>query len=120
MAYDTRTTSNAANRDYAVPVYAALASDVPFGQVSSGFAGTAGDGLTQLDTSHSLTATFDSAANGNVVQVASESTWRTKTAETAETAIVSALGFDRYNNVEATGGGAARSAWRWVQPAQDP
>jgi len=70
VAYDTNTTSNAANRDYAVPVYAALDSSRRFLQVSSGFAGTAGDGLTQLDASHSLTATYDSAANGNVVQVA--------------------------------------------------
>ena len=70
VAYDASTTSQAANRDYAVPVYAALDSSRPFQQVSSGFAGTASDGLAQLDASHSLTATYDSALNGNVVQVA--------------------------------------------------
>ncbi|MDQ6918305.1 MAG: glycoside hydrolase family 15 protein, partial [Candidatus Dormibacteraeota bacterium] len=70
VAYDTSTNSNAANRDYAVPVFAALDSSRGFQQVSSGFAGAASDGLTQLDTAHSLTATYDSAANGNVVQVA--------------------------------------------------
>jgi len=68
VAYDTVTATNAANRDYAQPVFAAL--DGPFSQVTNGFAGAASDGLTQLDSSRSLTSTFDSAADGNVVQVA--------------------------------------------------
>src|SRR4051812_6692239 len=37
---------------------------------SSGFAGTAGDGLAQLDRDHRLTGTTPSAVNGNVVQTA--------------------------------------------------
>jgi glucan 1,4-alpha-glucosidase len=68
VAFDTVTTTNAANRDYAQPVYAAL--DGPFSQVTSGFAGAPSDGLTQLDASHALTSVFDSASNGNIVQVA--------------------------------------------------
>ncbi len=44
VSYDTTTTTNAANRDYAQPVYAAL--DGPFTQVTNGFVGTASDGLS--------------------------------------------------------------------------
>ena len=43
------TTTNAANRDYAVPVYSALDADAGFLEVSNGFAGRPSDGLTQLD-----------------------------------------------------------------------
>ena len=49
--------TNAANRDYAVPTYLALRADRPFSTVSSGFVGTASDGLTQLDANHTLTPT---------------------------------------------------------------
>ncbi|HVU68953.1 MAG TPA: glucan 1,4-alpha-glucosidase, partial [Ktedonobacteraceae bacterium] len=48
VAYDTSTTSTAANRTYATPVYSALAASRPFLQASNGFAGAASDGLTQL------------------------------------------------------------------------
>ncbi|MEO8264585.1 MAG: glucodextranase DOMON-like domain-containing protein [Ilumatobacteraceae bacterium] len=68
VAYDTNTATNAANRDYAQPVFAAL--DGPFTSVTSGFAGAASDGLMQLDFSHSLTTVNESADNGNIVQVA--------------------------------------------------
>ena len=47
VASDPVTATNAANRDYAQPVSAAL--DGPFTEGSVGFAGTASDGLTQLD-----------------------------------------------------------------------
>ena len=47
------TATNAANRDYAQPVFAAL--DGPFAQATSGFAGTPSDGLVQLDAAHALT-----------------------------------------------------------------
>lgn len=70
VAFDTATSSNAANRDYAVPVYSALDASSPFLQVSNGFAGTASDGLSQLDASHSLTTTYTQANNGNLVQTA--------------------------------------------------
>lgn len=68
VAYDTNTATNAANRDYAQPVFAAL--DGPFTKVTSGFAGAASDGLTQLDAGHTLTAVNESADTGNIVQVA--------------------------------------------------
>ncbi len=68
VAYDTNTVTNAANRDYAQPVFAAL--DGPFAHVTSGFAGAASDGLTQLDASQRLTTINGSADIGNIVQVA--------------------------------------------------
>jgi glucoamylase len=70
VAYDTVTTSNAVNRDYAQPVYAALAASQPFLQVSNGFVGAASDGLTQLDAAHALTTLYTQAGNGNLVQTA--------------------------------------------------
>jgi glucoamylase len=66
VASDPNTATNAANRDYAQPVYAAL--DAPFAEVTSGFAGTGSDGLTQLDTAHALTTSYAEADSGNVVQ----------------------------------------------------
>jgi len=70
VAFDTFTRSNAANRDYAVPVYSALDASSPFMQVRNGFVGTASDGLVQLDASHSLTTTYTQANDGNLVQTA--------------------------------------------------
>ncbi|MHA3702639.1 glucodextranase DOMON-like domain-containing protein [Jatrophihabitans sp. YIM 134969] len=70
VTYDTVTATNAANRDYAQPTYVALAGDRTFGAVSSGFVGTASDGLTQLDTAHQLTPVTDTANGGNVEQTA--------------------------------------------------
>ena len=69
VSYDTVTTTNAANRDYAVPSFLALRADQPFGLVSSGFVGTPSDGLTQLDGTHRLTRT-SAAMGGNVEQTA--------------------------------------------------
>ncbi len=69
VSFDTVTQTNAANRDYAVPSYLALRADRPFTSVSSGFVGTPSDGLTQLDSAHTLTPT-DTATNGNVEQTA--------------------------------------------------
>jgi len=68
VAFDTVTATNAANRDYAQPVFAAL--DGPFATVTNGYAGAASDGLTQLDAEHALTSVTDSADTGNIVQVA--------------------------------------------------
>jgi glucoamylase len=70
VAIDTVTATNAANRDYAQPVFAALDASTPFTEVSNGFAGAASDGLTQLDRDHALTAVFADAARGNLVQTA--------------------------------------------------
>ena len=63
---DTVTATNAANRDYAQPVFSAL--DGGFTQVSNGYAGAASDGLKQLDSARKLTATYTDAAPGNLVQ----------------------------------------------------
>ena len=68
VAFDPVTATNAANRDYAQPVYAAL--DGPFSEATSGFVGAASDGLVQLDASHALTTTYEEAVGGNVVQTA--------------------------------------------------
>jgi glucan 1,4-alpha-glucosidase len=70
VASDPVTATNAANRDYAQPVFTALDASSPFTQVSNGFAGAASDGLTQLDGGHALTTTFDDAVGGNLVQTA--------------------------------------------------
>ena len=66
---DVVTQTNAANRDYAIPVYSALDVDRGFDQASNGFAGQPSDGLVQLDAGHALSAPHDSAVHGNVVQV---------------------------------------------------
>jgi len=68
VASDPVTTTNAANRDYAQPVFAALAG--PFSEATSGFAGAPSDGLTQLDASHALTTSYTNATGGNVVETA--------------------------------------------------
>src|SRR4029077_16619520 len=68
VASDPKTATNAANRDYAQPVVAAL--DGPVGERTNGFAGGASDGLTQLDAAHALTTSFTQADAGNVVQTA--------------------------------------------------
>ena len=66
---DPVTATNAANRDYAQPVYLAL--DAPFtSEITNGFAGSASDGLVELDASHALTTSYAAANNGNVVQTA--------------------------------------------------
>jgi glucoamylase len=67
---DPVTATNAANRDYAVPVYSALDGDAGFAEVSNGFAGQASDGLTQLDADRRLTAQVARAERGNLVQTA--------------------------------------------------
>ena len=55
VIFSTNTVTNAVNRDYAVPTYMALAASTPVQTASVGYAGTASDGLTQLDASHALT-----------------------------------------------------------------
>jgi glucan 1,4-alpha-glucosidase len=66
VIFSTNTVTNAANRDYAVPTYLALAASTPTQAASVGYAGTASDGLTQLDASHTLTP-YSSAPDGHVV-----------------------------------------------------
>jgi glucoamylase len=69
VAFNTNTITNASNRDYAVPTYMALKSSNGFPSASVGYAGTASDGLTMLDSSHSLTP-YDSAPQGHVTLTA--------------------------------------------------
>ena len=67
--FNTNTTTQAVNRDYAVPTYEALESSGGFSSSSVGYAGTASDGLTMLDSAHQLT-TYNSAPNGHVTLTA--------------------------------------------------
>jgi len=69
VIFSTNTVTNAVNRDYAVPTYMALAASGgpgSGGTASVGYAGTASDGLTQLDSAHALTP-YTSAPDGHIV-----------------------------------------------------
>jgi glucoamylase len=66
VIFSTNTVTNATNRTYAVPTYMALAANTPISNASVGYAGTASDGLTQLDASHTLTSYTD-APDGHIV-----------------------------------------------------
>ena len=66
VVFSTNTVTNATNRDYAVPTYMALAA-TSARAASVGYAGTASDGLTQLDAARVLTTTYNSAPDGHVV-----------------------------------------------------
>jgi glucoamylase len=83
VVFSTNTVTNAVNRDYAVPTYLALAARPAPSAASVGYAGTASDGLTQLDASHSLTP-YDSAPDGHVVAT-----------EAVSSTVTLALGFGR-------------------------
>jgi glucoamylase len=69
VAYNQNTTTQAVNRDYAVETFEALRSSRGFSSASVGYAGSASDGLTMLDGSHSLT-TYSSAPDGHVTLTA--------------------------------------------------
>jgi glucoamylase len=62
VIFSTNTVTNAADRDYAVPTYMALASTSQ-GPASVGYANSASDGLTQLDSARALTP-YASAPDG--------------------------------------------------------
>ncbi|HUA69905.1 MAG TPA: glucodextranase DOMON-like domain-containing protein [Solirubrobacteraceae bacterium] len=68
--FNTNTVTNAVNRDYAVPTYMALESSNGFSNASVGYAGSASDGLTMLDSAHSLTNSYASAPDGHVTLTA--------------------------------------------------
>jgi glucoamylase len=70
VSYQTLARSSQTQRTYEVPVYGALAADHAFPTSSSGFVGTASDGLTQLDGQHRLGPTYRDADDGNVEQTA--------------------------------------------------
>ncbi len=63
---DAATVSQATNRDYAVPTYMALSSP-QLQRATVGYAGSASDGLAQLDSGHALSAVYDSAPDGHIV-----------------------------------------------------
>jgi glucan 1,4-alpha-glucosidase len=69
VASNTNTSTDAVNRDYAVPTFEALQASRGLDSESVGYAGTASDGLTMLDASHRLTR-YDSAPNGHVTLTA--------------------------------------------------
>ncbi|MBV9140979.1 MAG: glucan 1,4-alpha-glucosidase [Pseudonocardiales bacterium] len=69
VAYDIATTTQAANRDYAAATFMALSASGGFTKASVGYAGTASDGLTQLDTTCTL-GDYTAAPNGHVVLTA--------------------------------------------------
>ena len=66
VIFSTNTVTNAVNRDYAVPTYMALAASTPVQAASVGYAGTASDGLTQLDASHALTPCITPRPDGHI------------------------------------------------------
>jgi glucoamylase len=68
VSYSTNSFTEATNRTYATPIYAAMAASNPFTQVESGFVGAASDGLTELDASQTLTSSDPDADDGNVAQ----------------------------------------------------
>ncbi|MGH9106372.1 MAG: hypothetical protein ACRDZX_11170, partial [Acidimicrobiales bacterium] len=68
LSYSTNSFSEATNRTYATPIYAALAASEPFAAVETGFAGSGSDGLYELDATGTLSAGAPDADNGNVVQ----------------------------------------------------
>jgi len=68
LSYSTNSFTEAVNRSYATPIYAALAADSPFKAVETGFEGTSSDGLTELDSSGTVSPGPPNASNGNVVQ----------------------------------------------------
>ena len=70
LSYSTNSFSEATNRNYASPIYAALAASRPFSAVETGFVGTPSDGLNELDAAQVLSTTAPDADNGNVVQTA--------------------------------------------------
>ena len=67
---NTNTVTDASNRDYAVPTFEALQAKHGFGAESVGYADSASDGLTMLDSAHALSTSFDSAPNGHVTLTA--------------------------------------------------
>jgi glucoamylase len=67
---NTNTATDATNRDYAVPTFEALESSRGFSDESVGYADSASDGLTMLDSAHALSTSYDSAPNGHVTLTA--------------------------------------------------
>ncbi len=99
--YNINTTTNAVNRDYAVPTYMALESSNGFGATSVGYADSSSDGLTTLDSSHSLIP-YASAPNGHVTLTAAVPLPRDRTVNLA-------LGFGQTQQAATNAAGASAS-----------
>src|SRR4051794_21700674 len=113
-AFDTVTTTNAVNRDYAVPSFLALRASTGFAAVSSGFVGQASDGLVQLDATHVLAPLTDAASNGNVEQTAALAGHGSAT----PTNVTLALGFGTTQDAAvATAGAPLDGDWGPLTPA---
>ncbi|WP_375490565.1 glucodextranase DOMON-like domain-containing protein [uncultured Jatrophihabitans sp.] len=101
---DTGTVSQAANRDYAKPTFMALDSPT-LHDASVGYAGSASDGLTQLDATHGL-HDYASAPNGHVVATADV------TPRIGGRTVDLALGFGRTDaQAQRTAGASLRGGW---------
>jgi glucoamylase len=82
VAFNTNTTTQAVNRDYAVPTYMALKSSSGFSSASVGYADSDSDGLNMLDATGSLTQ-YTSAPNGHVTLTAGVALPRDRTVDLA-------------------------------------
>ena len=116
VASNTNTTTNAVNRNYAVPTFEALEASSGFSSASVGYAGTDSDGLNMLDSDHELT-NYDSAPDGHVALTAGVRLGRGDSVElalgfgTTESRALSAAGASlrqRFDRVQA----AYESQWR--------
>ena len=87
-------TTNAVNRDYAVPTYMALESSNGFSAASAGYADSASDGLTTLDSTHNL-GPYTNAPDGHVTLTAAVRLPRDRTVNLA-------LGFGTDENTALT------------------
>jgi glucoamylase len=67
VAGSTSTVTEAVNRSYAVPTFMALRAGTPSPAASVGYAGTASDGLTELDATHTLSPAYQSAPDGHII-----------------------------------------------------
>ena len=70
VASNTNTTTEASNRDYAVATFEALEASSGFSAASVGYAGSASDGQSMLDSDHALSTTYTDAPNGHVALTA--------------------------------------------------
>ena len=80
VASNPNTSTDAVNRNYAVPTYEALETSRGFSSASVGYAGGPSDGLTMLDGAHALT-TYTSAPDGHVALTAGVRLGRDRTAD---------------------------------------
>ena len=117
VASNTNTTTNAANRDYAVRTFEALRVSTGFATASVGYAGTASDGLAMLDSGHALTSSYTDAPNGHVALTAGLNLPRNGrldlalgfgTGQARAIATAGASAADRFNRVQA----AYERQWR--------